>query len=313
MISRPPRYTLFPYTTLFRSGGRPAARRCSPNARRHKHPGRQAEHRSSKVRPSDSGRIEPNLGRFAAVPLSELPELPFPQADSTNAVAVRTLTAVRVGSGSSATASLTVLGSATCTRLRAHERSCHGEPVGRYQALHSCGATEPGGALAAESELDRWCGRQADADLGTRWVRQDHGAGRVAGPGGPAAFGGVVVPGGERPAAGVVFLHFAAMIRGVLGTTEATVPGSVHLARVVFAGGLTGVTGITMAVIMIAGASAEGADANPVVTKAIASATVGPFLVGAMGLTASIAAAGLAILRSRVFARWIAVVALLGG
>jgi hypothetical protein len=113
--------------------------------------------------------------------------------------------------------------------------------------------------------------------------------------------------------AAFAFLHFAAMIRGVLGSTEATVRGSVHLARVAFAGGLTGVTGITMAVIMIAGATAEGADANPVVTKAVASATVGPFLVGAMGLAASLAAAGLAILRSRVFARWIAVVALLGG
>jgi hypothetical protein len=103
------------------------------------------------------------------------------------------------------------------------------------------------------------------------------------------------------------------MIRGVLGSTEPTVRGSVQLARVVFAGGLTGVTGITMAVIMIAGASAEGAAANPVVTKAVASTTVGPFLVGAMGLAASLAAAGLVILRSRVFARWIAIVALLGG
>jgi hypothetical protein len=113
--------------------------------------------------------------------------------------------------------------------------------------------------------------------------------------------------------AAFVFLHFAAMIRGVLGSTEATVRGSVQLARVVFAGGLTGVTGITMAVIMIAGASAEGADANPVVTKAVASTTVGPFLVGAMGFAASLTAAGLVILRSRVFARWIAIVALLGG
>ena len=64
--------------------------------------------------------------------------------------------------------------------------------------------------------------------------------------------------------AAFAFLHFAAMIRGVLGSTEATVRGSVQLARVVFAGGLTGVTGITMAVIMIAGASAEGAAASPV-------------------------------------------------
>jgi hypothetical protein len=113
--------------------------------------------------------------------------------------------------------------------------------------------------------------------------------------------------------AAVAFLPFAAMIRGVLGNTETAVRGSVQLARVALAGGLTGVTGITMAVIMIAGASAEGAAANPVVTKAVASTTVGPFLVGAMGFAASLAAAGLAILRSRVFARWIAIVALLGG
>jgi uncharacterized protein DUF4386 len=113
--------------------------------------------------------------------------------------------------------------------------------------------------------------------------------------------------------AAFAFLHFAAMIRGVLGSTEAAARGSVQLARVVFAGGLTGVTGITMAVIMIAGASAEGADANPLVTKAVASTTVGPFLVGAMGFAASLAAAGLLILRSGVFARWIAIVALLGG
>jgi Domain of unknown function (DUF4386) len=113
--------------------------------------------------------------------------------------------------------------------------------------------------------------------------------------------------------AAFAFLHFAAMIRGVLGSFEGANRGSVHLARVVFAGGLTGVTGITMAVIMIAGATAEGADANPMVTKAVASTTVGPFLVGAMGFAASLAAAGLVILRSRVFARWIAIVALLGG
>src|SRR5688500_16997574 len=60
--------------------------------------------------------------------------------------------------------------------------------------------------------------------------------------------------------AGFVFLHFAGTIRTVLGTAEATVRGSVQLARAAFAGALTGVTGITMAVVIIAGASAEGAD-----------------------------------------------------
>ena len=112
--------------------------------------------------------------------------------------------------------------------------------------------------------------------------------------------------------AGVVFLHFGGMIRSVLGSTEATVRGSVQLARVAFAGALIGITGITMAVTMIAGASADGADANPVVIRAVASATVGPFLVGAMGFAALLAAAGLLTLRSGVFARWIGIVALLG-
>jgi hypothetical protein len=112
--------------------------------------------------------------------------------------------------------------------------------------------------------------------------------------------------------AGFVFLHFAGTIRGVLGSAEATVRDSVQLARVGFAGALTGITGITMAVVMIAGATAEGADASPVVSRAVATATVGPFLVAAMGFAAMLAAAGLLTLRSGVFARWIGIVALLG-
>jgi len=112
--------------------------------------------------------------------------------------------------------------------------------------------------------------------------------------------------------AGFVFLHFAGTIRSVLGSAEATVRGSVLLARVAFAGALTGITGITMAVVMIAGASAEGADANPVVSRAVATATVGPFLVAAMGFAALLAAAGLSTLRSGLLARWIGIVALLG-
>lgn len=112
--------------------------------------------------------------------------------------------------------------------------------------------------------------------------------------------------------AGSVFLHFAGTIRTVLGTAEARVRGSVQLAGAAFAGAVTGITGITMAVVMIAGASAEGADADPVVVRAVASATVGPFLVAAMGFAALLAAAGLLLLRSGVFARWIGIVALLG-
>jgi hypothetical protein len=112
--------------------------------------------------------------------------------------------------------------------------------------------------------------------------------------------------------AGFVFLHFAGTIRSVLGSAEATVRGSVQLARAAFAGALTGITGITMAVVMITGATAEGADANPVVSRAVATATVGPFLAAAMGFAALLAAAGLLTLRSRVFARWTGIVALIG-
>lgn len=112
--------------------------------------------------------------------------------------------------------------------------------------------------------------------------------------------------------AGLVFLYFAGTIRSMLESAEATIRGSVHLARVAFAGALTGITGITMAVVIIAGATAEGASANPMVSKAVATATVGPFLVAAMGFAAFLAAAGLLTLRSGVLPRWTGIVALLG-
>jgi hypothetical protein len=63
--------------------------------------------------------------------------------------------------------------------------------------------------------------------------------------------------------AGFVFLHFAATIRSVLGSAEATVQGSLQLARAAFAGALAGITGITIAIVMIAAAATEGADADP--------------------------------------------------
>ena len=67
--------------------------------------------------------------------------------------------------------------------------------------------------------------------------------------------------------AGFVFLHFAGTIRSVLGSAEATGGGPVQLARVAFAGAITGITGITMAIVMIAAAATEGADADPVVSE----------------------------------------------
>ena len=113
--------------------------------------------------------------------------------------------------------------------------------------------------------------------------------------------------------AGFVFLHFAGTIRSVLGSAEAAGGAPVQLARVAFAGALTGITGITIAIVMIAAAATEGADADPVVSRAVASAAAaGPYFVAAMGFAAMLAAAGLLTLRTRVFARWIGIVALVG-
>jgi hypothetical protein len=111
--------------------------------------------------------------------------------------------------------------------------------------------------------------------------------------------------------AGLVFLHFAGTIGTVLERAEAAVRGSGQLSRVASAGALIAITGITMAVVTIAGA--VGGDADPLVSKAVATATMGPFLVAAMGFAAWLAAAGLVTLRSGVFARWVGIVALLGG
>ena len=112
--------------------------------------------------------------------------------------------------------------------------------------------------------------------------------------------------------AGFIFLYFAATIRAMLGSTETSVRGSAELARVAFAGGITGMAGMAMAIVMISSATTEGADANPAVTRAIASASAGPFLLSAMGFAALLMAAGLLTLRSEVFARWTGVVALVG-
>ena len=112
--------------------------------------------------------------------------------------------------------------------------------------------------------------------------------------------------------AGFVFLHFAGTIRDVLGSAETTVRGSVQLARVAYAGAITGISGITMAIVIIAGATTEGANADPAVSRAVATVAGGPYFVAAMGFAVMLAAAGLLTLRSGVFARWIGVVALVG-
>ena len=112
--------------------------------------------------------------------------------------------------------------------------------------------------------------------------------------------------------AGFAFLHFAATIRAALGDAEARAGGSVQLARVAFAGAITGIAGMVMAIVIISSATTEGADANPVVTRAIASSSAGPFLLAAMGFAALLLTAGLLTLRSGVFARWTGVVVLIG-
>jgi hypothetical protein len=113
--------------------------------------------------------------------------------------------------------------------------------------------------------------------------------------------------------AGFTLLHFAGTIRDVLGSAERTVHGSVQLARVAFAGAIVGAAAIATAIVMVAAATSEGADADPIVTRAVAgAASAGPYLVAAMGFAALLGAAGLLTLRSGVLPRWTGIVALVG-
>ncbi len=75
--------------------------------------------------------------------------------------------------------------------------------------------------------------------------------------------------------AGFVFLHFVGTIRSVLGSAETTHRGSAQLARTAFAGAITGIAGMSIAIVIIASATSEGADADPVVTRAVATASAG--------------------------------------
>ena len=70
--------------------------------------------------------------------------------------------------------------------------------------------------------------------------------------------------------------------------------------------------GMAIASVMLSAASTNGGDVDPVVSKAVATAAGGPFLVAAMGFAAFLMAAGLLTLRTGVFARWVGIVALLG-
>jgi succinate dehydrogenase/fumarate reductase cytochrome b subunit len=112
--------------------------------------------------------------------------------------------------------------------------------------------------------------------------------------------------------AAFVFLHFMGTIRSVLGGAESPSRGSGQLARVAFGGAVTGMAGIAMASVILAAASTNGSDVDPVVSKAVATAAGGPFLVAAMGFAAFLTAAGLLTLRTGAFAGWTAIVALVG-
>jgi hypothetical protein len=69
---------------------------------------------------------------------------------------------------------------------------------------------------------------------------------------------------------------------------------------------------MTMAFVTIANASAPGANADSVVSKAATTSGAGPFLVGAAGFSASLLAIGVLTLRTGVLSRWTGFVALIG-
>jgi len=68
---------------------------------------------------------------------------------------------------------------------------------------------------------------------------------------------------------------------------------------------------MTMAFVTLAAASSEGANANPVVSRAVTTAAAGPFLVAAVGFAAFLMSAGLLTLRTGLLARWTGIVALI--
>jgi succinate dehydrogenase/fumarate reductase cytochrome b subunit len=131
-----------------------------------------------------------------------------------------------------------------------------------------------------------------------KWAQNDHIKGRVS------SFALVL--------AAFAFIYFLGALRSALEEAESSVSGSRELARVAFAGALTGIVGITMAFVSIANASAPGANADPTVSKAVTTSAAGPFLVGATGFSAFLLATGVLTLRTGVLQRWTGSVALVG-
>jgi succinate dehydrogenase/fumarate reductase cytochrome b subunit len=130
------------------------------------------------------------------------------------------------------------------------------------------------------------------------WAQNDHIKGRVS------SFALVL--------AAFAFIYFLGGLRSALEEAESSVRGSRELARVAFAGALTGIVGITMAFVSIANASAPGDNADPLVSKAVLTSAAGPFLVGATGFSAFLLATGVLTLRTGVLSRWTGFVALVG-
>jgi succinate dehydrogenase/fumarate reductase cytochrome b subunit len=131
-----------------------------------------------------------------------------------------------------------------------------------------------------------------------KWAHNDHIKGRVS------SFALVL--------AAFAFIYFLGALRSALEEAESSVRGSRELARIAFAGALTGIVGITMAFVSIANASAPGANADPLVSKAVTTSAAGPFLVGATGFSAFLLATGVLTLRTGVLSRWTGFVALVG-
>lgn len=98
----------------------------------------------------------------------------------------------------------------------------------------------------------------------------------------------------------------------MLASAETRVRGSGGLADLAYGGALVGIAGIGIALVIVAAATSEGSDADPVVSRAVTTASAGPYLVAAMGFAAMLGSAGVSTLRSGSFPRWTGVVALLG-
>jgi hypothetical protein len=113
--------------------------------------------------------------------------------------------------------------------------------------------------------------------------------------------------------AGYEFLLFAGSMRSVLGIAESAARGFTRVAHIAFAGAITGIAGIVMAIVMIGVASLQGSDTDATVARAVTQAAAGPFLLASVGFATLLVAAAFVTMRTGVFARWTAIVALIGG